>query len=556
VLRFWFRETLGARSRNVKAHNAFILRLARASTVGGQRPLGRTVLALGFVLLPLAGVLCVASDGPDRAEYVYRGGSTIDRVERASCDATGILLPKRAGGELNLLAGGGTLHLRQTWLNRTLIAGHPVDEPANMAERPIDFGAGHALVAWGLDGTVTAYATRPENGLVSQWPSGRLDVAPLENSPDAPYPFWRATPEGVRQADADFAGPSRVVASTSETRVLGNASFLIHQAAIELPDGGRYQLPAWRTETKISNGSIDRISILYEDAFLEVNGASWTVSPGKGASVCRALEARVAGAGTTAADATGSGLVDGTLHSFDNVVVAYHGSFQLTERTPAPTATGETGVVSATTVGRFDAWGLDFAPVSPDRPGTAWVLAATGGGLVAALLARLAWGPIVGAFYARFGRDRVLDHPLRRNLWELVQSSPALPLSALAERLGIREKLAAYHLRVLERTNLVRTLRGRRRGRPWRLVVPGGMPPVEAKKLLLAFHEENDPKLRSIRRLLGASGMPRTALTTALVQEFSLTDRGARKVLQRAVELGLATREEAAQGTGEWIRCA
>jgi len=542
----------------MKAHNSFIPRSARAWSVGGHWTARGTLLALGLVVVSSAGLLAgAATPSPDRAQYVYRGGSVLDNVQEASCDATGLLFPKFSAGRVEIQAHGGTLHLRKTWLNRTIVAGVALDDPASVADRPVGFAEGPVTITWAPQGTVTAYATDPAQGMVARWSSGRLDAAQLELAPSGPYPFWRAGSEAASRYDGAFVGPSRAVSSTTRTQVVGDASLLLHQASIDLPGGTRYELPAWHSETRISNGPIDRVSIVYEDAFLDVDDATWTTPQGVGLTICRGLQARTVNGGATAVDADGNALVAGTLRDFDGRAIAYHGSFELSESTPDPSAFADgAGAVTATTTGRFDAWGLDFVPVARGPATMAWAAAATGGGLLALILARLSWGPVVGAFYARFGRDRVLDHPLRRTLFELVQSNPALPQSVLAERLGIREKLAAYHLRVLERTNLVRTWHGRRRGRPWRLVLPGGMPPAEAKKLVLAFHEENDAKLRSLRRLLEPAALPQRAVTAALVEEFAITERGARKVLQRAAELGLVAREKRDEGKGEWVRCA
>jgi len=84
--------------------------------------------------------------------------------------------------------------------------------------------------------------------------------------------------------------------------------------------------------------------------------------------------------------------------------------------------------------------------------------------LVAAALAAAgwaAWGLFV--LYARLARDRLLDHPARRLLYEAVAARPGVSLYELRTVLGRSRSAASHHLRLLVQGGLVVRRRQNRR---------------------------------------------------------------------------------------------
>lgn len=80
---------------------------------------------------------------------------------------------------------------------------------------------------------------------------------------------------------------------------------------------------------------------------------------------------------------------------------------------------------------------------------------------VAAGLAVLGWRKralLVAALFTRFTRDDAGAHPTRARLLGEVRSAPGASTAGLARALGLNEGTALYHLRVLERSGLAKSL--------------------------------------------------------------------------------------------------
>jgi len=79
-------------------------------------------------------------------------------------------------------------------------------------------------------------------------------------------------------------------------------------------------------------------------------------------------------------------------------------------------------------------------------------LLAVVGGVVA-----VAWkfGPAAITLFSRVEPERVLEHPRRRALWDLIQASPGLHRKEIARRLGMGRGQLEHHLERLERSRLV-----------------------------------------------------------------------------------------------------
>ncbi len=108
--------------------------------------------------------------------------------------------------------------------------------------------------------------------------------------------------------------------------------------------------------------------------------------------------------------------------------------------------------------------------------------AATATGLIAAivlLLAKLGLLP----FYSRIEDEELLDHPLRRQLLEVLEAEPGLRLADLARRIDVDRSTADHHLAKLEEAGFVRHV-GTNGASRW--FVAGQLPPetIEAEAVL------------------------------------------------------------------------
>jgi predicted transcriptional regulator len=71
------------------------------------------------------------------------------------------------------------------------------------------------------------------------------------------------------------------------------------------------------------------------------------------------------------------------------------------------------------------------------------------------LLTALAHGGYFGLLHARLRRGNLLDHPTRGRIYDLVKAKPGIYRSAIAHELGLGLKTTRYHLRVLERGDVL-----------------------------------------------------------------------------------------------------
>lgn len=61
--------------------------------------------------------------------------------------------------------------------------------------------------------------------------------------------------------------------------------------------------------------------------------------------------------------------------------------------------------------------------------------------------------------YSRIERDEVLDHPMRKKILEHIQCNPGVSFSKLMENLDIKNGVLAYHLRTLEKAEMIKSVR-------------------------------------------------------------------------------------------------
>lgn len=145
---------------------------------------------------------------------------------------------------------------------------------------------------------------------------------------------------------------------------------------------------------------------------------------------------------------------DGGDRRFEDARVVAEGRFRVRHDAP-PVALGATRYVAT---GDFDAVKVDGVPAG--RPSQA---AAAGPAVAAAaVVAALALLRFALALYSRVPPGRVLDHPARRALYDLVRAEEGIHQRALQRRSGLAWGLFAFHYRVLVRAGLlVEERRGR-----------------------------------------------------------------------------------------------
>lgn len=93
------------------------------------------------------------------------------------------------------------------------------------------------------------------------------------------------------------------------------------------------------------------------------------------------------------------------------------------------------------------------AEPAPPRVGSAEAVVLTAA--AAAVTAVLARGGYLTVLYSRLRRSELLDHPVRRRVYDLILARPGIHLKGVAAALGLGTGAAVYHLRVLERGSLV-----------------------------------------------------------------------------------------------------
>jgi len=90
-----------------------------------------------------------------------------------------------------------------------------------------------------------------------------------------------------------------------------------------------------------------------------------------------------------------------------------------------------------------------------ERVVVAAALASMGASWTALWLSRHKWLPLLAALYTRLRPSRILDHPLRRAIVDLVQKEPGISFSEIARRLDIAPGQLTHHARMLEKAGIV-----------------------------------------------------------------------------------------------------
>ncbi len=99
---------------------------------------------------------------------------------------------------------------------------------------------------------------------------------------------------------------------------------------------------------------------------------------------------------------------------------------------------------------------IEAAPSGPGAPLFPWAAAAAVGGVVAFVAAAL-----LSLQHTRLLREEVLQRKVRLLLYETIQGEPGSSFTEVRDAVGLRNGVAAYHLKVLERQGFVHTKKGR-----------------------------------------------------------------------------------------------
>lgn len=95
------------------------------------------------------------------------------------------------------------------------------------------------------------------------------------------------------------------------------------------------------------------------------------------------------------------------------------------------------------------------APGVDERVLVAAVVGSVAAGWTALWLTRREWWPLLLALYTRLRPSRILDHPVRRRIAELVMQNPGVTFSELARLAGIAPGQLTHHARMLEKAGVV-----------------------------------------------------------------------------------------------------
>lgn len=83
------------------------------------------------------------------------------------------------------------------------------------------------------------------------------------------------------------------------------------------------------------------------------------------------------------------------------------------------------------------------------------IVAGAAGAWTAAWLTRRHWWPLLALLYTRLRPSKILDHPVRRRIAEIVQAQPGISFSDLARAAGIAPGQLTHHARMLEKAGVV-----------------------------------------------------------------------------------------------------
>jgi predicted transcriptional regulator len=133
----------------------------------------------------------------------------------------------------------------------------------------------------------------------------------------------------------------------------------------------------------------------------------------------------------------------------------------------------------------------------------------------------------------RIGREEALENDLRRQILEVVREEPGICAGAVADRVGAAWGTALYHLRALEETDYVSSLK---HGRHRRYFERGGTP-VDDKEALAVLQNDTTAEVHEVVR--SQPGL----CQSEIADEVGLTPQALAWHLNRLRDAGLVEKE-------------
>lgn len=347
------------------------------------------------------------------------------------------------------------LHLRDEGFYATLAS-----EPAGAARvaGPVRPGMGHpvAVDAAVMRGSVPSTPVlRTPPAVPWRWDAGWPYVGSGMDTQRAGFPRWDAP---VLEVEGSFS-----IAAEG-----GNLTVLDGAAGVR-----SYRLGQWEETSTVPGGPA--VEVVQTAIFRGRAAAGAIPLGGEWGFAAPAMSWRVDGSAAWTS-ATGRASTPEGETRVERAAVEAVGRFEVAPR-EAPRAPSEVQPVRYGSTGDFAALRLGGQPLgAPSGPGVPEAAAAVT--LLALLLALLAGGRdlawrVVGVLFTRISRERILDHPARRRLHELVAAEPGIHLRELQRRMGGSWGSTAFHLQMLAQARRVRL---EKRGRYTHVFLAGDAP--------------------------------------------------------------------------------
>jgi hypothetical protein len=511
--------------------------------------MGRVVVP--FLILALTGVQAGAlASGKSTAQFSYNGPSAVAGAFDGSCEALGAILPP---GEAALTTDGGTLDIRRTRVNYTLVSPGsnpvPLRDPDRQWEERIEFPAGSIQLAKGDGGVLTLQPYATQSGHGSPPPEAKVrfvnaNFASVRFAVPSPAEFFWVSESGEKPhiRFASFDGWGRAVDFDGDAIIKSNLSFYLRESAVQWPVG-KIQLGPWEAEeSNVSSPIVAHRTVVFTDAFLNLRGAAVRLPPST-QLICGELQGNVRGS-FVADRATGSVETESGRVDFADKVVSLEGSFDLRE-SPERLG-GQEGAMNVRGEGQIRVVGVDFAAVAPTTiPNSAKLVGLGVVLLAAAYAAYKTLGTFVGAFYSRFGRDRALDNGNRDTIYQAIVQNPGVDLLRLRDLTTFHFSTVAYHVRVLGRVGLIDRLR---HGHSMRLL------PKEGGVNRVQVLAEKDRRFGFLVEYLSRGPQPLKEVVKSLAAGFGVSRQAAHLIVNRAVKRNIVTRT--GKGRNVVIQCA
>lgn len=513
----------------------------------------RNVLFALVWLVGLALVLGPASAGeshesipPSEAALAYGGQANFQGTIKGSCTAHGVEFPRYQAGSLTVTANDADLLVRTVHVNATRVDKYWVKDDIEWSQTIQPATGGQYVLSWPSQGRAAVYPigyydwdTRGQTFQL-EFNASKLEAHGIDTDGGSPGDVWIQPLNGVvARNSGSFDGPNRHVHTSRPLHAVGDVSIHLAQGSIQLPDGNHFEYPPWKQTFQTSDFVVgEQVHNVFTDVWLDVRDARFSVEPGHGAGVCGPITAQ--GYGTwTVGGATGTANLGDEGLNFDDKVVAFTGHVRWEETVARDSDESAGRRMQAEASGRIQSLAVDFETLSV-KAGVVDADPVRAAGLAALAAALVAWlayeAPprLVGFFYARFGPEKALHHPRRKRLYELVKAHPGLSVSAAARQMGVHRNTLRWHLGVLQRTRKVHTSS---QGRVTR-ILPG--PPVAktkraAKQAILAEDDRVAYAVAEVR----TGPLLFLDLKWRIVERFDVTDRSARRIIQRARDAGL-----------------